>query len=373
MAMKVVDLGGERKTFKAVELPRFQTVVPEPLAEKAKLELGKFEDRAALGVQKRIDITKGLRRKQAGQMLDWFYGDGLSMAQQMVAPSSSSIQLQGSPVVFFKTNIGQGLKWRMGDGILIRDPQIKSQVGKLPRSLVRPDNFMQWSPDINHPFCAAHITVGEFILKVLEIANEKGWFYPLFANNGLWHARKNNPRLGGMIGAHGTVIPGEQCMDKHKYYYEKGHTCRYVFTPKEEKFFKERGWDQVQYSAAEKIGLDIDKYFEELEQGKHDDELLKPGIKADFTAAIPYQRTLRRSMTFWRGSKKHMDEPDWWKETNRMDDDGVTIGFGEFEEEEFRERIKKLGYTEIDEEALFRGKVPEGLSREVALPKELVA
>lgn len=370
MAMKQVDLGGERKRFKAVELPRFQTVVPEPLAEKAKEQFAKFEDRAALGVQKRIDVTKGIRRKQAGQMLDWFYGEGLSMAQQMIAPGSSSIQLQGTPVVFFKTNLNQGLHWRMGDGILIQDEGVKSQIGKLPRSLMRPDNFMQWSPDINHPFSLAHIDAGELILKALEIANERGWFYPLFANNGLWHARKNNPRLGGYIGATGTVIPGEQSMDKHKYYYEGKHTCRYIFTPKEEKFFKERGWDDRQISAADKIGFDVDKYFEELVEGKHDDELLKPGVKADFTAAIPYQRTLRRSMGFWRKTK-HMDEPGWWKETNRMDDEGVTIGFGEFEEEEFRERIKKLGYTEVDEEALFRGKVPESLSNEYSIPKEL--
>ena len=370
MALKQVDLGGDRKRFRAVELPRFQTVVPEPLAARAKEQLGKFEDRAALGVQKRIDVTKGIRRKQAGHMLDWFYGEGLSMAQQIIAPGSSSIQLQGTPVVFFKTNINQGLNWRMGDGILIQDEGVKSEIGKLPRSLLRPDNFMQWSPDINHPFSLAHINVGELILKALEIANERGWFIPMPANNGLWQARKNNPRLGGFIGATGTVIPGEQSMDKHKYYYEGGHTCRYLFTPKEEKFFKGRGWDDVQISAAEKIGLDIDKYFEDLVEGKHDDELLKPGIKADFSAAVPYQRTLRRSMSFWRKTK-HLDEPGWWEETNRMDENGVTIGFGEFEEEEFRERIKKLGYTEVDEDALFRGKLPEALSNEVELPKQL--
>ena len=60
---------------------------------------------------------------------------------------------------------------------------------------------------------------------------------------------------------------------------------------------------------------------------------------------------------------------------NRLDDDGVQIGFGEFEEEEFRERIKKLGYMEVDEEALFRGKVPEGISREYQqeMPEALLA
>lgn len=372
MAMKKVDLGGERKRFKAVELPRFQTIVPEPLAEDAKEQLGKMEDRVALGVQKRIDITKGIRRKQAAAMLDWFYGEGLSMAQQMIAPDSSSIQLQGNPVVFFKTNLGQGLNWRMGDGIVSRDPAVSSQRGKIPNELVRPDNFMNWSGDINHPFCVAHISKGEIILKFIEISNEKGWFIPLLANNGLWQIRKNNPRLGGYIGAMGTVIPGEQCMDKHKHYYEKEHTCRYLFTPKEEKFFKDRGWDDVQISAAEKMGFDIDKYFEELAEGKHDDELLKPGVKTEFSSAIPYQRTLRRGMSFWRG-KKSMDEPDWWKEKNRMDDEGVMIGFGEFEEEEFRERLKKLGYTEVDEEALFKGKVPEGLSKEAKIPGSFTA
>ncbi len=370
MALQSVDLGGERKRYKAVELSRFQTVVPEPLAEAAKEQLGKFEDRAALGVQKRIDVTKGVRRKQAGQMLDWFYGEGLSMAQQIIAPGASSIQLQGTPVVFFKTNIDQGLNWRMGDGILIQDEELKQKTGELPRALMRPDNFMQWSPDINHPFSLAHISVGEVILKALEIANEKGWFIPLPSNNGLWQTRKNNPRLGCYIGAHGTVIPGEQSMDKHKYFYEKGHSCRYIFTPKEEKFFKERGWDDVQISAADKIGLDVDQYFEDLVQGKHDDELLKPGVKADFSAAIPYQRTLRRSLAFWR-DKTQLDQPGWWKEKNRMDDNGVTIGFGEFEEEEFRERITRLGYTEIDEDSLFRGKVPESLSDEYNFPKEL--
>lgn len=370
MAMEMVDLGGERKRYKAVELPRFQTVVPEPLADDAREQLGKMEDRAALGVEKRIDITKGIRRKQAAAMLDWFYGEGLSMAQQMIAPGCSSIQLQGNPVVFFKTNINQGLNWRMGDGIVSRDPEVAAQKDKLPKQLMRPDNFMNWSGDINHPFCFAHISRGEIVLKAIEIANERGWFIPMLANNGLWQNRKNNARLGGYIGALGTVIPGEQSMDKHKFYYEKDHTCRYLFTPKEEKFFKDRGWDNLQKSAAEEMDFDIDAYFEELVAGKHDDELLKPGVKTDFSAAIPYQRTLRRSLGFWRETK-HLDEEEWWNEKGRLDDDGVLIGFGEFEEEEFRERLKILGYTEVDEDALFHGKMPENISKEANLPDYL--
>ena len=237
MAMENVDLGGPRKRLKAVEFPRFHTIIPEPFAEKAEVELDKFEKMAALGIVKRIDITRGERRKQAAAMLDWFYGDGLAMTQQLVSPDSSSIQLQGSPVIFFKTNIGQGLDWRMGDGLIMQDPQIKSYSGTYQRSLMRPDNFMQWSPDINHPFCMGHISSGELILKAIEIANERGWFFPLFANNGLWHCRKNNPRLGGTAGIVPATIPGEQSMDKHKFWYETEHTCRYVYTPKEEKFF----------------------------------------------------------------------------------------------------------------------------------------
>lgn len=372
MAMQKVDLGGERKRFKAVEFPRYGTVVREPLAEKAEKELERFEELTATGVMKRMDITHGKRRDEAAEMLEWLWSQGLSMAQQMIAHGTSNIQLDGSPTVFHKYNLGQGNQWNINPGLAIQDPEIKKFIGKYPIELITPDTFMQWSGDINYPYNFAHFTHGELCLKGIELCMEKGWSYPLPPNNALWALRKGNGRLAGWIGGSGALLPGEQSIDKHKVVHEGGHTCRFIFTPKEEEYLKENGWDEVQYSAGEKVGLDMEQFYEDLVNGKYDDELLKPGIKVDYTAALPYQRTTRRSLAFWRG-KKGMGEPDWWKEKNRFDDDGIMIGFGEFEEEEFRERIKKMGYTEVDEEALFKGKVPEGLSREYEAPEALMA
>jgi len=372
MALQKVDLGGERKRFKAVELPRFNMVVREPLAEKAEKEIGRCEDFIATGVTKRIDITREERGEESAKILEWLWSRGLSMIQKVVAPGCSTILLHGNPRTFYKFNIGQENQWSIGHGYAFSEPKLKPLMGELRKEIRTPDTFMQWSGDMNYPYNFAHITSGEVLMKACEYAHSRGWFYPLPPNNDLWTSRKGNFRMAGWTGLAGALIPGEQSMDKHKYIHEKEHTCRWVYTPKEAKYHKEIGYDKVQYSAGEHVGLDMDQFYEDLVNGKHDDELLKPGVKADFSAAIPYQRTLRRSISFWRG-KKSLGEPGWWKEKDRLNDDGVMVGFGEFEEEEFRERLKLLGYREVDEEALFKAKVPDSLSRECKIPEALVA
>ena len=53
-----------------------------------------------------------------------------------------------------------------------------------------------------------------------------------------------------------------------------------------------------------------------------------------------------------------LGEADWWKEVNRCDENGEMIGFGEYEKEEWKGQIKKMGFTDqVDEDAIFNAKV----------------
>ena len=104
--MEKVDLGGKRKRFEMVPLPRYGIMVRKGLVEKAEKEFDTFEKWSATGIVKRIDKTPNnpFRYDQAEGILDWIWSGGLTLAQQLVAEDCSTVQLDGNPMIFHKYN-----------------------------------------------------------------------------------------------------------------------------------------------------------------------------------------------------------------------------------------------------------------------------
>ncbi len=354
MAMEKVDLGGPRRKVEVVELPGYSIMVPKQLKDRFLKSMKKYDEWSALGIEKRLDIKHSDFYDRVTGIMNWLWSHGLTFVQRFTAPDKSGVQFFGQPIMFHKFNMGQGDEWITRPGLLTEDPDIKPMVGKRHPVETTPSTFMQWTGDVNYPFNFAHFETAIEALMAFGESYERGWVYPLSTNSMMFTAKYNFPRLASLIGTTDVSIPGVYVKDKHRMVREKPRVVQYLFTPKEEAFYEKGG---KQWSAAKEVGLDVDKLLEEVKEGKHDDKLKKPGVRTWFESEIPHYHRIQKGVGYWRKTKM-IGEADWWKEVNRCDENGEMIGFGEYEEEEWRAHIRQMGFTEhVDEDAIFNAKV----------------
>ncbi|WP_028322862.1 hypothetical protein [Desulfatiglans anilini] len=352
MPLEKVDLGGDRRKVEVTELPGYNVLVPKQVKKRFLKSFKIYDELSELGIQKRLDLKDPLWSEKVTGIMNWLWSHGLTLVQRFTAPDKSGVQFFGQPIMFHKFNMGQGDEWITRPGLLSEDPDVKPLIGKRHPVETTPSTFMQWSGDVNYPFNFAHFETALEACMAFAESFERGWVYPLPSNNMIFTANYNFPRLGTLIGTNDCNIPGVYVRDKHRKVQEKPKKVQYLFTPKEEKWYEEHG---RQWSAAKEVGLDIDSLLEDLKAGKLDEHLTKPGKRTWFESEIPHYHRIQKGMGYWR-KKKMLGEADWYKELNRCGADGEMIGFGEFEAEEWRAQIKKMGFTEIDENAIFNAK-----------------
>lgn len=353
MAMEKVNLGGPRRKVEAVELPGYNIMVPKQLKERFLKQMKIYDEWSALGIQKRLDIKNPAFSEYVTGIMNWLWSHGLTFVQRFTAPDKSGVQFFGQPIMFHKFNIGQGDEWTTRPGLLSEDPDVKPLVGKRHKVETTPSTFMQWCGDVNYPFNFAHFETAIEGCMAFTESYERGWVYPLSSNSMMFTANYNFPRLATLIGTTDVSIPGVYVRQKHRKVLEKPKVVQYLFTPKEEIFYERDG---KQWSAGEEVGLDTVKLLEEVKAGKHNDKLTKPGVRTWFESELPHYHRVKKSLAYWRKDKM-LGEKDWWKDVNRCDENGEMIGFGEYEEEEWKAQIRKMGFTDqVDEDTIFKAK-----------------
>ncbi|WP_456469468.1 hypothetical protein [Archaeoglobus sp.] len=378
--MERVKLCG-RRMVEMVEVEGRKNLVPREIAEKFEEYYSKAEEWMKEGIRHRLD-TRG--EKFAEFIGEWLYGGFFSLIMNGGHAWKEYLltsNMQIGPAFVRKYTIHRGMRYsRTEFGWLPEDPKLGLSYAEKDWRDVKPipewdlkeesntkknpinngccDVHMNWSSDINYPYCFAHVDDPYVFHFIWREAYEEGYTHPSPTQVPFKLASAYTFRLFWVLGHLNPKIPGRQVRFRHRMKLEKPNMQPDVWTEYEWRAMKEWATWKSAFEAfmedeenrkyfKEKFGCEtLDELLEKLKKGELKHLEAAPGVRTYLLDERPNWTPFMRIIY-------------WWDENYKVDPKtGYITNFGEFEPENMIEMLVSMGFPREQAEKVAKADEP---------------
>jgi hypothetical protein len=232
------------------------------------------------------------------------------------------------------------------------------------------DVHMNWSSDINYPYCFAG-TDDPYLFQFLwREAMEEGYTYPSDVQTVCKSAVAGILRVLTVLGSLNPKIPGQHIRFRHRMKLEAPNMQPDPWTEWERKAVAEWGTTKSAFQAfmekeenrkyfKEKFECEtLEELLEKLKRGELKDKEVASGVRTYFHDERPGYTRFKRDIY-------------WWDANYKVDPKtGVILNFGEVEQENMVKWVTGLGYNKEQAEAASHAQEPLDHFKPVKAPAE---